>query len=107
MRSEPTSVERLQFLRGAPAPLVEQDNTPLTALENERTRRGFWRVSGLIAGVVMSLIQIVTSIQDAAFSTVPRLVAFLVGIMLLLPWMLMKLMAFTTSIVGDLPRFAR
>jgi len=62
---------------------------------------------GLIAGVVMSLIQIVTSIQDAAFSTVPRLVAFLVGIMLLLPWMLMKLMAFTTSIIGDLPRFAR
>ena len=62
---------------------------------------------GLIAGVVMSLIQIVTSIQDAAFSTVPRLVAFLVGIMLLLPWMLMRLMAFTTSIIGDLPRFAR
>ena len=55
----------------------------------------------------MSLIQIVTSIQDAAFSTVPRLVAFLVGIMLLLPWMLMRLMAFTTSIIGDLPRFAR
>ena len=53
MRSEPTSVERLQFLRGAPAPLMEQDNTPLTALENERTRRGFWRVSGLIAGVVV------------------------------------------------------
>jgi len=62
---------------------------------------------GLVAGVVMSLIQIVTSIQDAAFSTVPRLVAFLVGIMLLLPWMLMRLMAFTTSIIGDLPRFAR
>ena len=62
---------------------------------------------GLIAGVVMSLIQIVTSIQDSAFSTVPRLVAFLVGIMLLLPWMLMGLMAFTTSIIGDLPRFAR
>ena len=62
---------------------------------------------GLIAGIVMSLVQIVTSIQDTAFSTVPRLVAFLVGIMLLLPWMLMKLMAFTTSIIGDLPRFAR
>ena len=62
---------------------------------------------GLIAGVVMSLIQIVTSIQDTAFSTVPRLVAFLVGIMLLLPWMLIKLMAFTTGIIGNLPRFAR
>jgi len=62
---------------------------------------------GLVAGIVMSLVQIVTSIQDTAFSTVPRLVAFLVGIMLLLPWMLMRLMAFTTSIIGDLPRFAR
>ena len=62
---------------------------------------------GLVAGIVMSLLQIVTSIQDTAFSTVPRLVAFLVGIILLLPWMLMRLMAYTTSILGDLPRFAR
>ena len=35
------------------------------------------------------------------------LVAFLVGLILLLPWMLMKMMAFTISIFGDLPRFAR
>ena len=62
---------------------------------------------GLVAGVAVSLLQIVTSIQDTAFSTVPRLLAFLVGIILLLPWMLMKLMAYTTGIIGDLPRFAR
>ena len=62
---------------------------------------------GLAAGVVMSLVQIVTSIQDTAFSTVPRLVAFLVGIILLLPWMLMKMMAYTIGIMGDLHRFAR
>ena len=62
---------------------------------------------GLITGIVISLLQIVTSIQDTAFSTAPRLVAFLVGILLLLPWMLMKMMAFTTSILGDLPSFAR
>jgi flagellar biosynthesis protein FliQ len=62
---------------------------------------------GLVAGVVMSLLQIVTSIQDTAFSTVPRLAAFFGGIILLLPWMLMKLMAFTTGILGDLHRFAR
>ena len=61
---------------------------------------------GLVAGVVVSLLQIVTSIQDTAFSAVPRLLAFLAGIMLLLPWMLMKLMAYTTSVIGDLPRYA-
>ena len=62
---------------------------------------------GLVTGIVISLLQIVTSIQDTAFSTAPRLVAFLVGILLLLPWMLMKMMAYATGILGDLPRFAR
>ena len=62
---------------------------------------------GLVAGIVMSLLQIVTSIQDTSFSTVPRLLAFLAGIILLLPWMVMKMMAYTTGILGDLPRFAR
>jgi len=61
---------------------------------------------GLAAGVVVSLLQIVTSIQDSAFSAVPRLLAFLGGIVLLLPWMLMKLMAYTISILGDLGRYA-
>lgn len=62
---------------------------------------------GLVAGVLISLLQIVTAIQDAAFSAVPRLLAFLAGIILLLPWMLTKLMAYTTSVIGDLPRYAR
>ena len=61
---------------------------------------------GLIAGIAVSLLQIITSIQDSAFSAVPRLAAFLVGIMLLLPWMLMKLMAYTTGIFGNLSHFA-
>jgi flagellar biosynthetic protein FliQ len=62
---------------------------------------------GLVAGVLISLLQIVTSIQDSAFSTVPRLLAFLGGIILLLPWMLMKLMAYTTGLFGNLSRYAR
>ena len=62
---------------------------------------------GLVGGIVMSLLQIVTSIQDTSFSTVPRLLAFLAGIILLLPWMLTKMMTYTTGILGDLPRFAR
>jgi flagellar biosynthetic protein FliQ len=62
---------------------------------------------GFIAGLVISLVQIATSMQDNAFSTIPRLVAFLLGILLLLPWMLQKMMAYTMSILGDLGRYAR
>ncbi len=62
---------------------------------------------GFFAGVAISLIQIVTSMQDSAFSTVPRLAAFLGGILLLLPWMLTKLITYTISIFGDFQRYAR
>ncbi len=64
-------------------------------------------VIGLAAGVVMSLIQIVTSIQDSAFSAVPRLAAFLVGLLLMMPWMLQKITGYTVSLLGDLGRYAR
>jgi flagellar biosynthesis protein FliQ len=62
---------------------------------------------GFIAGVVISLVQIATSIQDNAVSSIPRLTAFLAGLLLLLPWMLQKIMAYTTALLGDLGRYAR
>jgi flagellar biosynthetic protein FliQ len=62
---------------------------------------------GFFVGIVISLVQIATSMQDTAFSTVPRLIAFLAGILLLLPWMLQRTMAYTTGILGDLGRYAR
>ncbi len=62
---------------------------------------------GFVAGIVISIIQIATSIQDASFSTVPRLGAFLAGMVLLMPWMLAKLMDYTTSILGNLEHYAR
>jgi flagellar biosynthetic protein FliQ len=62
---------------------------------------------GFFVGIAVSLVQIATSMQDTAFSTVPRLIAFLAGILLLLPWMVQRTMSFTTTILGDLGRYAR
>ena len=72
----------------------------------------FWLSAPLLAlafavGILISLVQIVTSMQDNAFSTVPRLAAFLGGLLLFLPWMLSKLMVYTTSILADLGHYAR
>ena len=61
---------------------------------------------GFIAGVAISLVQIATSIQDNAVSSIPRLTAFLAGLLLLLPWMLSKLVAYTTVLFGNLSRYA-
>jgi len=62
---------------------------------------------GFVAGVVISLVQIATSMQDNAFSTIPRLVVFLVALLLSMPWMLQKTMSYTTALLGDLARYAR
>lgn len=61
---------------------------------------------GFAASVVISLVQIATSMQDNAFSTIPRLAAFLAGLLFLLPWMLAKTMTYTTVLLGDLTRYA-
>ena len=61
---------------------------------------------GFIAGIVISLVQIATSMQDNAVSTVPRLVAFLAGLLFLLPWMLQRSVSYTISLLGDLSRYA-
>lgn len=61
---------------------------------------------GFIVGIVMSLAQIVTSIQDSSFSSVPRLAAFLGALLLGMPWMLAKIISYTVALFGDLGRFA-
>jgi flagellar biosynthetic protein FliQ len=61
---------------------------------------------GFIVGIVMSLIQIVTSIQDPSFSTVPRLLGFLAAILALMPWMLNRSMTYTIQLFSDFARYA-
>jgi flagellar biosynthetic protein FliQ len=62
---------------------------------------------GFVAGIVISLVQIVTSIQDSAFNAIPRLAVFLVSTLLLMPWILKKMAAYTVAVLGDLGRYAR
>jgi len=62
---------------------------------------------GFVVGIAVSLLQVLTSIQDTSFGAVPRLAAFLVGLLLLLPWMTMRLVSFTTGLLGDFSRYAR
>ncbi len=62
--------------------------------------------AGFAIGILVSLAQILTSIQDSSFSTVPRLVVFLGVLLLAMPWMLMRLVTYTGALFGDLGRFA-
>lgn len=61
---------------------------------------------GFVAGVATSLVQIATSMQDNAVSTIPRLLAFFVALVLLLPWLLQKMLDYTVPLLGNLGRYA-
>jgi flagellar biosynthetic protein FliQ len=61
---------------------------------------------GFVVGIVISLVQVLTSIQDTSFSAVPKLLAFLFGLLLLLPWMTTNLIAYTTLLLGDFGKYA-
>jgi flagellar biosynthetic protein FliQ len=62
--------------------------------------------AGFVIGIVISLAQILTSIQDSSFSTVPRLTVFLGVLLVAMPWMLTRLVGYTAALFGDFSRFA-
>jgi flagellar biosynthesis protein FliQ len=61
----------------------------------------------LVVGVIISITQVVTSIQDMTLSFVPRVIAVFVTFLLAFPWAMKILLAFTSQLYGHLERFAR
>ena len=60
---------------------------------------------GFCVGIIMNLIQVATSLQDSAFSTFPRLAAFLAGFILLMPWMLKQLISYTVGVFTAIAKY--
>ncbi len=59
-----------------------------------------------VVGVLVSIIQILTSMQDPAFNTIPRLAAFLAGLLVLMPWMTERLVTYTIALFSNMARYA-
>jgi len=81
-------------------------------LIREALMTAFWLaapmlITGFVVGIAISLLQILTSIQDSAFNAVPRLVAFVAVFILALPWMVQKATAYAVVVLGGLSRYAR
>ena len=62
-------------------------------------------VAGLVAGVLVSIFQTVTSIQDNVLGFIPRATAIFVVFALTFPWMLRLLTGFAADLVRRLPVF--
>ena len=61
---------------------------------------------GFIAGLIISLFQAVTSINEQTLSFVPKALCVLGVLLLLLPWLIRQLVGFTASIIEKIPQMS-
>jgi flagellar biosynthesis protein FliQ len=64
-------------------------------------------IAGLIVGVLVSIVQTVTSIQDNILSFMPRAAAIFIVFALTFPWMLRVVTGFAAALFRRLPDLVR
>jgi len=60
-------------------------------------------ILALAVGLLVSIFQATTQIQEQTLAFIPKIIAVLVGVVFLGPWMLSKLVEFTTDLYESLP----
>jgi flagellar biosynthetic protein FliQ len=58
---------------------------------------------GLVVGLVVSVFQAVTQIQEQSLSLIPKIIGVAAVVVLLGPWMLGQLVAYTTTMFTSIP----
>lgn len=61
----------------------------------------------MVIGIVVSLIQAVTQINEATLTFIPKIVAISAMLVISGPWMLEKLTSYTIDVLTHLPDFIR
>ncbi|CAM4034532.1 flagellar biosynthesis protein FliQ [Lederbergia lenta] len=56
-------------------------------------------------GLAVSIFQATTQIQEQTLAFIPKIVAVLVGVVVMGPWMLSRLISYSTEIFQNLTRF--
>jgi flagellar biosynthesis protein FliQ len=61
--------------------------------------------AALVVGLVIGLLQAITSIQEQTLSFVPKLIAIVVTFVVVGPWMLRVLVQYTGEVIAGLPKY--
>jgi flagellar biosynthetic protein FliQ len=57
----------------------------------------------ILVGLVISILQAVTQLQDQTLSFVPKIIAMALAGLVLLPWMMHRMVEFATEIFNNIP----
>ena len=78
-----------------------------SALELTLALAGPVLLFGLVAGLGVSIFQALTQINEITLTLIPKIVATAAALVLFGPWMLARLITFTTTLFQSLPDYVR
>lgn len=59
----------------------------------------------MLVGLAVSLLQVVTQIQEMSLTFIPKIITVVVTIFLFGPWMLRKLLAYSSTVIENIPNY--
>lgn len=64
-------------------------------------------LAGLVVGILISVIQAATSINEMTMTFIPKMLAVAVALLVFFPWMLQMMVDFTQNLMTNLPTYIR
>ena len=64
-------------------------------------------LASLVVGLVVSIFQAVTQINEATLTFIPKMIAIAVVLVVLAPWMTQMITSYTTELFTSLPNYVR
>lgn len=59
----------------------------------------------MLVGLAISIVQVVTQIQEMSLTFIPKIVTVVVTIIVFGPWMLRKLLAYSSTVITNIPSY--
>lgn len=60
-------------------------------------------LSGMIVGLLVGLFQALTQIQEQTVAFVPKIVAMVVALSIALPWLITRMLQYSTDLITQIP----
>ena len=59
--------------------------------------------AGLVVGLVIGIVQAVTQVQEQTLSFVPKIIAIILTLAAIMPWLLTHLLEYTSALIRGIP----
>jgi flagellar biosynthetic protein FliQ len=59
----------------------------------------------LLVGLLVSILQVVTQVQEMSLTFIPKIVAAVIVLIAFGPWMLKRLIGFSSTLIGNIPSY--